>query len=411
MDREPVRISGLGACAVLVWSAAAADDFKPLVDIRLRDEYVSQRGIPEQANAETLRARLGLETAKFDDTGLLAEGGFNVPLDHNYRPDTSVPTYTQYPVVGDPENYAVNRLQLTNTSLPRTTLILGRQRINLDDQRFVGAAAWRQNEQTFDALRVISKPDDLSIDLTYSNKVHRTFGVESPQGTYKGRMVFANVSYPLGSIGKLTGFAYLLDFDPLALAAALNPIYSSTSTYGGRFAGAQPLGQGLKFGYTLSYATQQQRGDNPRQFINDYFLAELSLSWQKFTLGAGDEVLDGNGTVGFTTPLATLHKFEGWVDKFLTTPANGLDDRYGSLTWATGRLGPLGSLSLTAVYHAYQAQHVTASYGDEWNGLLTAKWNRYLLTLEWGDYRQAATTPAAIARDTTKFWTQLEYIW
>jgi len=412
MDREPIRTLGLSACVLLAWSATAwAADIKPLVDVRLRDEYVSQDGFTEDANAETLRARLGFETGKVDDTSLLAEGSFNLALDRRYRPDNSVPTYTQYPVVGDPADYAVSRLQLTNTALPSTTLILGRQVINLDDQRFVGAAAWRQSEQTLDAVRAISTAGDLTIDLTFSNKFHRTSGVDSPQGTYKGRMVLANVGYSLGSLGKLIGFAYLLDFDPLPLSAALNPIYASTSTYGGRFVGSQPLGQTLRFGYILSYATEQQRGDNPRQFTDDYFLAELSLSWQKFTLGAGNEILDGNGTIGFVTPLATLHRVQGWVDKFTTTPPNGIDDRYGSLMWNSGRMGWLDNLSLTAVYHHYQAQRVMGSYGDEWNGLLTAKHQRYLLLLEWGDYRQGAATPATIARNTRKFWAELDYLW
>jgi hypothetical protein len=415
MNRESVRALGRIVCVTLAWSAAvpAADlpDITPIVDLRWRDEHVSQLGFADDANADTFRARLGFQTSKVDDTSLLAEGSFNFALDRRYRPDTSVPTYTQYPVVGDPENYAVNRLQLTNTSLPLTTLILGRQRINLDDQRFVGASNWRMSEQTLDAVRAIATPGAFTIDLTYSSKFHRTFGVDSPQGTYKGRMVLANVGYSLGSLGKLIGFAYLEDFDPLPLPVALNPLYSSNSTYGGRFIGSQPLGQAFKLGYIFSYATQRQRGDNPRQFSNDYFKGELSLTWQKFTLGAGDEIADGNGTVGFMTPLATLHPVNGWVNKFLTIPPNGLDDRYGNLVWNSGRMGWLDNLSLTGAFHHFQAERVMGSYGDEWDGMLTAKHQRYQLLLEWGDYRSGARTPISVARDTTKFWTELDYIW
>ncbi len=43
------------------------------------------------------------------------------------------------------------------------------------------------------------------------------------------------------------------------------------------------------------------------------------------------EVLTGDANdsgKAFRTPLATLHVFNGWADKFLTTPAAGLDDRY-----------------------------------------------------------------------------------
>jgi len=48
----------------------------------------------------------------------------------------------------------------------------------------------------------------------------------------------------------------------------------------------------------------------------------------------GYEVLEGNGAIGFATPLATLHAFNGWADMFLTTPANGLKDLYFRASYA-----------------------------------------------------------------------------
>jgi hypothetical protein len=51
-------------------------------------------------------------------------------------------------VVADPAFLAINRFALLNNSLANTTLTLGRQRIVLDDARFVGNGGWRQNEQT-----------------------------------------------------------------------------------------------------------------------------------------------------------------------------------------------------------------------------------------------------------------------
>ncbi len=131
----------------------------------------------------------------------------------------------------------MNRLQLTNTRLPGTTLILGRQRIALDDQRFVGNVGWRQNEQTFDAVRVVSKSvPTLTVDATYLNQVNRVFGPDSPQGRWHGDGWLGNVAWQLPIIS-LTTFAYVLDFEPLtrfpglsgAQAAALNPERVSTA--------------------------------------------------------------------------------------------------------------------------------------------------------------------------------------
>ena len=99
-------------------------------------------------------------------------------------------------------------------AIPGTTLTLGRQRVLLDDQRFVGNVGWRQNEQTFDAFRVVNKSvKNLVLDATYLNRVNRVFGEDSPQGTYQGDTVLLNAA--TRRLGKFTGFGYLLEFDPI----------------------------------------------------------------------------------------------------------------------------------------------------------------------------------------------------
>lgn len=391
--------------------AAALEQTKPLVDIRLRYEEVEQTGIVDNAHAQTLRARLGGETGKFLDTSVLAEGEAMIRLDRDYRPDNAVATYTRFPSVADPENYVLNRLSITNTSLPQTSLTIGRQRINLDDQRFVGSSNWRQNEVTLDAVRVVNRSvANLTVDLTFLNKVHRIYGVDSPQGTYKGDSYLGNIAYQL-PLGKLTAFAYLLEFDPITgLTGALDPRRGSTSTYGGRFVGSWPVGV-VKVGYVASYAWQKSRDDNPLKFSNDYYFGELNLTVKGVKLAGGEEIMQGNGTVGFATPLATLHPFEGWADKFLTTPANGIKDTYGSLGWTGSRLLGLDSLAATAIYHSFEAERVAVSYGSEWDFVLTGKWHHYAALLKYASYMAATTTPAAIARNTSKLWAQLEYIW
>jgi len=391
--------------------AAALEQTKPLVDIRLRYEEVEQTGFVDNAHAETLRVRLGAETGKFLDTSVLAEGEAMIRLDRDYRPDNAVATYTRFPIVADPENYVLNRLSITNTSLPQTSLTIGRQRMNLDDQRFVGSSNWRQNEVTFDAVRVVNKSvANLTVDLTFLNKVHRPYGVDSPQGTYKGDSYLSNIAYQ-SPIGKLTAFAYLLDFDPIAgLTGAFDPRRGSTSTYGGRFVGSQPVGV-AKIGYVASYAWQKSRDGNPVKFSNDYYLGELNFTVENIKLAAGEEIMQGNGTVGFTTPLATLHLFEGWADKFLTTPANGIKDPYGSLGWTGSHLLGLDSLAASAIYRTFEAERVNVSYGSEWDFALTGKWHHYAALLQYASYNAAVSTPVAIARSTTKFWAQLEYIW
>jgi hypothetical protein len=408
------RLYGLAVLALVSIGQARADDAtlksamsetKLILDTRLRTEDVDQAGIANDANATTLRARLGFETGKVWGTSLLVEGEAVVPLEDDYRPDPMVPDMVTYPVVADPESYEFNRVQLVNTSIPGTTLTLGRQRILLDDQRFVGNVGWRQNEQTFDAFRIVNKSiKNLVLDATYLDQVNRVFGKDSPQGEYQGDSALLNASYQTKA-GKFSGFGYLLEFDSIPGVPAA--VRDSTSTYGLRFAGEAPVGK-VKLAYIASWATQSDYADNPLSFDLDYVLAEVTASYKQFGLGAGMEVLDGNGAKGFTTPLATLHKFQGWADKFLATPANGIEDTYVNVVANLKALGGLDTLGVVLSYHDYEAEQVSADYGSEWNASIAAKLKKVSFMLKYADYREGVL---ASARDTEKFWMQVEFVW
>jgi hypothetical protein len=103
-----------------------------------------------------------------------------------------------------------------------------------------------------------------------------------------------------------------------------------------------------------------------------------------------------------------LHKFNGWADKFLATPANGLEDRYVNLGAAFKGVGPLDTLSFVLSFHDYDAEAISADYGDELNLSAAAKIKRVNLMLKYADFRQGAL---ASARDTEKLWAQVEFIW
>src|SRR3546814_3293516 len=67
----------------------------------------------------------------------------------------------------------------------------------------------------------------------------------------------------------------------------------------------------------------------------------------------------GNGVVAFQTPLATLHAFNGWADRFLSTPGNGLEDIY------VGVGGKHGQWNWQALWHDFSADRGGADYGTE----------------------------------------------
>lgn len=339
---------------------------KLLFDARYRFEHVDQDGIANEANAHTLRARAGFQSGKVWDLQLLVEGEGVFHLSDEFN-DT-VPNNPAWPVVADPEDIQINRLQVEWSGLPQTVVTLGRQRMNLDNQRFIGGVAFRQNEQTFDALRITNTSiDNLTLTYAYISQINRVFGEESVQGAYEGDSHIFNAGYAIPGWGTLTGYAYLLDLEDFAT--------QSTATYGARFAGKHALGKDVNAVYAFEYATQSDYATNPGDYELDYWLAEAGVAAHGFTLLGGMETLQGDGTRGFSTPLATLHKFQGHADVFLTTPANGIVDKYATLSYDTKLedAGPVTGLTAAVTYHDYEADRGSASYGSETDVELVAR--------------------------------------
>lgn len=344
--------------------ALAAEDLgealmggKPIIDLRIRYEHVEQDNLANNANAYTGRARLGYETGSFYGFTALADFdlvGHVGPEDYN---DT-INGRASYPVVADPDTAELNRLQIAYDGLPDTVVTLGRQRIILGNARFVGNVGWRQNEQTFDALHAVnSSIEGLTLGYTYLNRVNRVFGEDSPAGRFRGDSHLVNADYTGFGGVTLGAYAYLLDLNEASLL--------STATYGARLSVPLELAEKTKLTLTGEYANQTDYEGNPASIDLDYMLAEAAFSYDAFGFTAGYEVLEGDGTVGFSTPLATLHAFNGWADVFLTTPAAGLEDLYIGANYALTNIPAIEKLVLGVTWHDFSAERGGADFGDE----------------------------------------------
>ena len=401
-----LALSGAGALALLATAAGAeAQQLKPIADARVRYESVDQEDIAEDANALTFRLRAGAELNS-GDWSLLAEGEGTAALSEDYF--SGLNDKTDRPLVADPENIELNRLQIQYRGQAKTTVTLGRQRINLLDQRFVGAAAWRQNEQTFDAVRLeYGDPKGLKADLSYVWSVRTIWGVDgrdARQQAIGGNNVFATVSYPT-VLGTLSGFAILVDQDEEAVQA----FRLSSQTYGLRLEGSHPIGKDAKLNYALSYARQSDHHRNPNDYGADYLLAEVGAEMSALKLGLGHERLgadDGDPLASFQTPLGTLHKFQGWADKFTTTPPNGVRDSYASLGYGWKKPFGLDAINASLIYHRFESDRLDIYYGNEWNAQLAFKKGRWGVTA-----KLAAYDAELFATDTRKFWLQLEWVY
>lgn len=348
-------------------AAVLLDDGALIFDGRLRLETVEQDGFADDAVAPTFRARLGFQSGAFLNLQVLVEGEGVVHLGGDFN-DT-VNGNVSYPVVADPDGFELNRLQIAYSGLPETLVTVGRQRINLDNQRFVGAVAFRQNEQTFDAIRATNRSvDGLVLDYMFVNQVNRFFGNESAQGEFEGPTHLFNASYAVPRFGTLTGYVYLLDLEE---APAL-----STATFGGRLSGKGKLGEDTSVRYAVEYAYQKDYADNPLDVGVHYGHGEVAVAYQGFGILGGVETLEGDGSVGFSTPLGTLHKFQGFADVFLNTPANGIVDLYAGPSYEAtldAPIGPVTGFFAALTVHDFKTELGRQPLGSEVDAEVTAR--------------------------------------
>lgn len=375
----------------------ALTEGKVLFDTRYRYEYVDQDGLSHTANASTIRTRLGYETGKFMGFSALVEGEAIRRLGAEHY-NNGFNGKTTYPVVADPEDTAINRLQLSYSGLPDTVATVGRQVINLDNQRFVGSVAWRQNDQTFDAVSVTNKSiKDATLFYAYSDRVNRIFGTDSKTGANTGvwdhnNIQLMNASYTGLPFGKIVGYTYLLDIDD---AKAL-----SSATYGARFEGKHALTKEFNGLLNLEYAHQVDYADNPSNYSHNYFSVEPGINYGQWTLKGQYESIGSNGTHSMQFPLATLHAFDGWADKFLTTPAKGLVDANIGLTYVVKSDNTyLNGTKAVLVYHDFSAEKDSTHYGTEWDAMVEQTFEKYYtLGVKFAGYNANA-----LYTDTLKF--------
>lgn len=374
----------------------------PIVDARIRYEAVNQPTTDADAVTARLRAGLELKDAASHLSFLVeAEGTLAIADDYNAFPFAlagSPQRRTNFATVADPESFDLNRLQIMYRT-KNFGLTVGRQRINIDDQRFVGSVGWRQNEQTFDAIRAEATLGPVSLDATYAIQQASIFGSEAgPRRFMDGDFVFLGAGTKIGPVA-IKAFSYLLDYEE-AFAFA-----NSSQTYGARVSGSVPLSKAVKLNLLASYARQSDLGTNPASYDANYVIGELGLAYKGFTLTGGYEKLGADSGAGrsFQTPLATLHKFNGWADIFLTTPAAGLEDYYATLAKAFPGVKALPGLNANLTYHEFRSDVGSQKYGSEWDASVGFKTGRVAWLAKYANY-----DAQQFGVDRQIFWLQAE---
>ena len=318
-------------------------------DFRARFESADQES-RDASDALTLRSRVGFESLEMEGFKLFVEGSDVQALDDD--------SYLGFPgpgptVIADPEGTDLNRATVTYSN-QGFTAVVGRQRIILDGARFVGNVGWRQREQTFDAATLKFQDGPLTASIGHIDRVKRIFGPDAPSGalrTFDSDSQLINGSYQLTDNLAVGVYAYLLEFD--------NARANSSDTTGFTLKGSRELDSSTRLTYHLEAAQQRSGTGNPSKYSTQYQHVALGLNLGSVNLTGGLEILGSDNGVGFKTPLATLHKFNGWADAFLATPADGLEDLYVSVGTK------VNIVDVLVAYHDFGSRENARYFGGE----------------------------------------------
>jgi len=369
-------------------NALTGGEFK--VDARLRYEDVSRENAVD-GFAATARVRIGYETQSFNGLFAGIEGEITRAIDSERR--TLIP---------DPDSEELNRLYVgwsapAADGMSGTKVVVGRQRIGYDNERWVGAALFRQNDQTFDAVTAETRVPHLYARYAYVDRVNRILG-NNPGGRWHtdGTHLF-NATTDVVPYGLVTAYAYLLDI--------AEDTRMATATYGMRYDGLYDRGT-WAMGLEAEYARQTDYADNATDHGLDYWLLRPSAKWRDTTIFAGLEKLGGNTISAVQTPFATLHRHNGWADVFTVTPVTGLRDAHVRVLqeFPDVAIGPLTAPKIDVRYHDFNSDIGGNALGTEW------------------DFDVNATLPGNVtigtryarfdgASDVTKVWMYVEFVY
>ena len=413
-----------------------------MTSFRLRYEDVSQDGFKpgsktillQDAEGLTLRSLIGWKTASFHDFSFAAQlinvGKFqdNYNDSTSFTPITAVsnqPNKITNAKIVDPDYTGVNQLYLDWTGFKDTQFRLGRQQVNLDNVRFVGDVGFRQLMQVFDGVSVLNKTiPNTDVYLAYFGNVRQFDTVLRTDG----HLDIANIKYHFTPTESLVGYGYFSTFDDLGFsqawfgtAGASTVLNQSNKVLGLRLDGAHKLNEDWKALYTTEYAKQTSFGGGNSLIDAYYYKIGGGASYGNLSLRIDQEKLSSNnGLYAFQTPFGTNHLFQGWVNKFLATPREGIVDSFVTANYKYDKFTFIGE------YHLLQSDKnfnevgggTGDRYGTEWDAAVSYAYDQHLTTkVEYGKFSEGdqyntvanSTVQTNRIRDTEKLWLTVMY--
>ena len=285
------------------------------LNLRLGYEYSSTDDNRSPGKALSLRSRIGYRTENFYDTKVFVEFHSLVNMMEEFEFPGGNRKDRDF--ISDPDGERLHQGYVEYFGFPYLELKLGRQEIQLDDERFIGNVNWRQNGQSFDGLTLFAQPtSEIYLYAALLNQVN-TITLSHVDLEH---LILLHLKYVNEEIHKFHVFSYLVDdeFDQ-----------NDSITYGVKVDGL--CGDILKYGFTFAYQDDYQGSHNRNA---DLIKITLGILLDPFNFGFGFSRISGKDgkDAPFDTLYSTAHKFNGWADQFAGTNGGnvfgGVEDFY-----------------------------------------------------------------------------------
>jgi Alginate export len=367
------------------------------LELRPRYNRIDESDKPLRTEGGTVRLVAGIETAPLQMTRVVLEGIHANHLDPHFNVDPANINSSPYPLLPDPRYTGFNRVYLEYQGLEDARIRAGRQRVRLDNQRWISDNDFRQVPQLFDgAQAVYTGLANAELYAAYFGRVRNTSGV-----TNELDLTLLHAAWNPAPAHYLSAYAYFHD-------QAQNGAFTGFANNSYRVIGIRWVGSAARWlgwsavdlPFEAEFATQRAHAGGDARIDANYWRVGGGIAWRETVARVDYEVKESNdGRYAVQMPLTDFYAFNGWTLHFYNTPRQGLRDG-----WATLRQG-WRDFTLFAEYHRFRSDFGGIGFGRELDVGLTYAWNENTtLRLQHARYDPgAATTDPRIRKSWITF--------
>ncbi len=375
MQKTGNKLFNFFALSTLLFTAEGYALGEHEFDLGLRGRYTDVSEAENNGRAASLLVRLDWEAKWNPQLSTLVEfDSAETWFQDEHRDGLR---FNNEPLVPDVPGDEINQAFLQWRSGQWQTRI-GRQRIELANQRFIGSVSFWQNDQTYDALRLrYAFLSNTNLQYIYIDNVNRFWGEDA--GT---RLRPSDINFdalmgirPAPTLGDHEQDTHLLhleikEWDYSQVLAWHYDIENKTAA----ILSNTTSGIGYRFNHkasTIKYMLEADIAMQERDPLGDnsipYHRLEVGLGFDSLELHLSQENLGSDNGASFITPLGSIVDFQGWADAFFITPPDGVVDKRLQLDW---RFNPF---RLDARYHFFESYETGDDFGTELDIDLTWK--------------------------------------